>query len=88
MQKQLDETINKNPEKKQVIINSKLINIQSMEFHSLKKIGITVPPFKDECTLIFEGKFGGFSSHVHITIKCDNYLEVFNNLISWRTQFF
>ncbi len=83
-QKQIDESINKNPEKKQVIIKKNIVQIENFEFTSLKKIGITVPFFKKECTLIFEAQFGKLYAHVHITIKSQNYVDVFNELTSWK----
>ena len=86
--KQLDDTINKNPEKKQVTIKDKIIQIENFEFHALQKIGISVPFFKKECTLIFEAQFGGLYAHVHITIKSENYVDVFNQLTSWKNKVF
>jgi hypothetical protein len=84
----LDDTINKNPEKKQIRVKENKITVQNIEFTSLKKIGISVPFFKDECTMIFEGQFGNLSGHAHITIKSGNYLDVLNRLIQWRQQNF
>jgi len=84
----LDYTINKNMEKKQIIVKENKITIQNIEFTSLKKIGISVPFFKNECTMIFEGQFGKLYGHVHITTKSGNYLDVFNRLIQWRRQNF
>ena len=86
-QKQLDDSINKNPEKKQITIKDKIIQIENFEFTSLKNIGISVPFFKEECTLIFEAQFGELFAHVHITIKSKNYLHVFNQLTSWKNKF-
>jgi len=86
--KQIVDSINKNPEKKQVIIKEKIIQIENFEFTSLRKIGISVPFFKDECTLIFEAQFGKLFAHVHITIKSKNYLDIFNELTSWRQRVF
>ncbi len=83
-QKQLDDSINKNPEKKQIIVKDKIVQIEKFEFNSLKKIGVSVPLFKNECTMIFEAQFGELFAHVHITIKHGNYLDIFNQLISWR----
>jgi len=80
----LDDTINKNPEKKQIIVKDNTITIGNIEFFFLKKIGISVPFFKDECTVIFEGQFGKFFAHAHITIKSENYLDIFNQLVKWR----
>jgi len=85
---QLDKTINKNSEKKQIIVGGDIIQIENIKFYSIKKVGITVPLFKDECTMIFEAKFGELFAHVHITIKKENYLDIFNQLTSWRKKFF
>ena len=82
--KQLDNLINKNPQKKHIIVKDKSVQIESISFASLKKIGISVPFFKDECTMILEGTFGKFFAHIHITTRSDNFLEIFNHLISWR----
>ena len=85
---QLDDIINKNPKKKQIIVREKNIQIEHIMFDSLKKVGISIPFFKDECTMIFEGTFGELFAHVHITMKHGNFLEIFNQLIFWRKQFF
>jgi len=87
-QKEIDDYINKNPKKKHVTIKEKIIQIENFEFNSLKKIGISVPLFKDECTMIFEAQFGELFAHVHITIKSRNYIDIFNQLISWRSRVF
>ena len=87
-QKQLDDSINKNKKNKQVSIKENIIQIENIQFFSLKKIGISVPFFKDECTIIFEAQFGKLYAHVHITIKSENYVDVFNQLISWRARVF
>ena len=86
-QKQIVDSINKNTEKKQVIIREKIIQIENFEFHSLKQIGISVPFFKEECTLIFEAQFGKLYAHVHISVKSENYVDVFNELTSWKKNF-
>ena len=84
LKKQLDESINKNPEKKQVTVKNTTVKIENFEFHSLKKIGISIPFFKDECTMIFESQYEKFFAHIHITTKSQNYLDLFNRLILWR----
>ncbi len=86
-QKQIVDSINKNLKKKQVTIKDKIIQIENFEFTSLRKIGISVPFFKEECTLIFEAQFGKLSAHVHITIKSKNYVDIFNQLVSWKNKF-
>ena len=84
IKKNLDDLINKNPDKKHITVKDNVIQIENIEFNSLKKIGISVPFFKDECTMIFEAQFEKLFAHVHITIKSGNFLEVFNQLIGWR----
>lgn len=83
----LDDAINKNPEKKRIIVKENTITIESVKFTSLKKIGISVPFFKDECTVIFEGRFGELYGHAHIIVKSGDYLDIFNQLIRWRQNF-
>ena len=88
IQSQIDDSLNKNPQKKKIILNQKTIQIENYEFTNIKKIGISVPFFKDECRMIFEGQFGELFAHIHITVKSENYLEIFNRLITWRNEFF
>ena len=87
-QKEIDDSINKNPKKKQVTIKEKIIQIENFKFHSIEKIGISIPFFKNECTVIFEAKFDKHYAHVHITLKSENYVDIFNQLITWRDSFF
>ena len=84
VQQELDDAINKNPEKIPVTVKEKSLLIGNIEFYSLKKIGISVPFFKEECAMIFEAKFGSLFAHVHVHIKSQDYVQVFNNMISWR----
>ena len=86
--KQVDHEINQNKENKQIKIQDKTIHIENYEFSSIKKVGITIPLFKKQCTMIFEGHCQEFDAHVHITTKEKNYLEIFNKLMYWRTKFF
>ena len=87
-QKKINDSINKKTGKKQIKVSDKIIQIENFEFNSLKKIGITIPFFKDECTLIFEAQFGDLFAHIHITKKFGNYLELFNQLMAWRSKYF
>ena len=86
-QEKLDVSLNKNSAQKKIIVNSNSINIENFEFTCLKKIGISVPFFKKECRMIFEAQFEKVFAHVHITIKSDNFIEIFNELISWKKKF-
>jgi len=88
IKKELDDSINKKPESKQVIIKEKTILIENIEFYSLKKIGISVPFFKKECAMIFEAQFGSLFAHVHIHIKSPDYVNIFNKLVSWKNTNF
>lgn len=88
VQKELDDSINKNPAKKQVTIKEDIIQIENFKFTSLKKIGITVPFFKKECTLIFEAQFGNLFAHVHVTVQSENYVDVFTQLTEWKNRVF
>lgn len=84
VKKQMDASINKNPRKKQILVRDGSIQIEDIAFNSLKKIGISVPFFKDECTMILEGMFGDLFAHIHITTRSDDFLKIFNQLILWR----
>ena len=87
LQEKIDISLNKNPDKKNIIVNSNSIKIKDFEFTCLKKIGISVPFFKEECRIIFEAQFERSFAHVHITIKSHNFIEIFNELISWKNKF-
>ena len=87
-QKQIDSTINKKTDKKQITIINDVVKIENIEFHFLKKIGVAIPFFKDECTLIFEAQFGDLFAHVHITKKSGNFLDLFNQLMCWKNNVF
>jgi len=88
VKKELDDSINKNSNKKKISIKEKTIQIENFRFTSLKKIGVTVPFFKKECTLIFEAQFGTLLAHVHVTVKSENYVDVFNELTMWKNNNF
>lgn len=86
--KQVDDYLNKNKEKKQIVIKSNAILIDNYEFENIKKVGLTIPLFQKQSTLVFEGSFEKFSAHVHITTKARDYLEIFNSLMHWRSRYF
>ena len=85
---EIESKINKNPEKKQIIVDEKLIRINDYEFSAIKKVGISIPMFQKQSTLIFEAHCQDFDAHVHITTKEDDYLTVCQSLSSWRDEFF
>ena len=88
VKKELDDSINKNPNKKETSIKENTIQIENFKFTSLKKVGITVPFFKKECTLIFEAQFENLLAHVHVTVKSENYVDIFNELTMWKNNNF
>ncbi|MFB5605280.1 MAG: hypothetical protein ACE5RF_06430 [Nitrosarchaeum sp.] len=85
---QVSQDLNKNKDRKKIIIKSNVVLIDNYRFMSLKKIGLTIPLFKKECTMVFEGCFQNFYAHVHITTKEKRYLEIFNRLMQWRSIYF
>ena len=87
LQKELDTSINKNSKKKAITVTTNQIQIENYTFTSLQKIGISIPFFKDECTMIFEAQFKQVFAHIHITMKSNNFLDIFNQLISWKNKF-
>ena len=78
------DALNKDKEKKSICIKETLVQINNYNFEEIKKIGVTVPLFKKETTMVFEGKIQDFYAHVHITTMAKNYLEIFNALMSWK----
>ncbi len=87
-QEKIDLNLNKNTKKKKIMINDQQIRINDYEFDKIKKVGVTVPLFKKQTTLVFEGHFEDFDAHIHITTYSQNYLEIFNNLMSWKNGCF
>ncbi len=83
----VENDLNKNTEVKVMIENSS-IKIDSYIFDKIKKIGLTIPLFKKEATMVFEGRFEDCYAHVHLTTKSPDYLGIFNNLISWKNRCF
>ena len=84
----VDLKLNKNLERKKVIIENHKIKINEFIFEEIKKVGITIPLFKNQTTLVFEGKFENFYAHIHITVLSQNFLEIFNKLMRWKNRFF
>jgi len=86
--RQVDKDINKNNEKKQLAIKGNAIKIDNYEFKKIKKVGVSIPLFKKQCTLVFEGCFSEVYGHIHVTTKADDYLHIFNKLMNWRAIYF
>ena len=84
----VDLYLNKNTDKKKIMINDQHIKINDYSFDKIKKVGITVPLFKKQTTMVFEGHFGDFDAHIHITTYSQNYLEIFNKLMLWKNRCF
>ena len=84
----IEQAVNKNPRDKQVTVRADTIQIEDMVFTALKKVGVSVPFFKKECTMIFECRFGEYYAHIHITTRSPDYMDVFNRLVAWRDENF
>ena len=80
--------LNQKQDKKRIIIHTNNIQINNYDFKSIQKVGVTIPLFKKETTMVFEGKFKEFSSHVHITTNSPDYLEIFNKIMAWKNKCF
>lgn len=85
---QIDLNLNKNLEKKKITIDDGQITIDNFCFKKIKKVGITIPLFKKQMTMVFEGNFEGFDAHIHVTTNSSNYLEIFNKLMFWSNKNF
>jgi len=88
VKEKIDLDLNKNSEKKKIMINDMQIRINNYEIDKIKKVGVTVPMFKKETTMVFEGHLADFDAHIHITTKSSNYLEIFNKLMLWENRCF
>jgi hypothetical protein len=84
----VDLDLNNNQEKKKILIKDQIIRINDYEFDRIKKVGVSVPLFKKETRMVFEGHFEDSDGHIHITTKSQNYLEIFNKLMSWKNRCF
>lgn len=83
----IDSEINKNPDGKQITISGKTVRIGGYEFSEIRNVGISVPMFKAQCRLIFEGRCGEFHAHAHVTTGYD-HISVCGRLSAWRGEFF
>ena len=86
VRQEVDDSINKNPQEIPVTFKDESVLVGSVEFYSLKKVGISVPFFKEECVVIFEAKFGSLFGHVHIHIKSPDYVDIFGDLTLWKNK--
>ena len=69
---------------KSVSVKGRTLRVAGYEFGSIQKVGVTVPMFKRESTVIFEGRCEEFYAHVHITTRSADYIDTFNRLVKWR----
>ena len=88
VQEKIDLNLNKNNEKKKVLIEAKKIQISDYDFLKIKKVGVTIPLFKKETTLVFEANFQNLDAHVHITTLAFDYLDIFNSLMAHKSRLF
>ena len=84
----ISQDINSNKKEKQVKIDGHTVQIDDYVFAQIKKIGLTIPQFKRQSTMIFEGRCDEFYAHVHVTTRSKDYLEIFYHLMKWRDKYF
>ena len=84
----IDSELHQNKERKKIQVKGDQIKIDAFVVNHLKKIGVTIPLFKKETTMVFEGQIEEYFAHIHITSRDTNYLEIFNNLMSWKSTHF
>ena len=84
----IDSHLHKNKDGKKIVLKEQQIKIDDFEFDEIKKFGITIPLFKKETTIVFEGQVDDLCAHVHITTHAHNYLETFNSIMLWKDKTF
>jgi hypothetical protein len=52
----------------------------------LQKIRISIFFLKGELTMIFESQIGNIFAHVHIVMRDGDFVDIFNQLISWKNK--
>ncbi len=82
----LAEQLNDSSCKKLVILFGDSVQIGTCKFMNIRQIGITIPMFKREVRMIFEGQAEGFDAHVHVTASGNDYLNILNSMIIWRDK--
>lgn len=83
-ERQVEEKINSGGKEKRVTLDGGSVQIDGYRFEGVSKVGVTVPMFKKEARMVFEGHNERFDAHVHVTAGGKDYLEIFNKMIAWR----
>ena len=86
--KNIDKDLNNNIKKKKILIYQNQIKIDNYNFTKIKKVGLTIPLFKKQTTMVFVAHFKEVEGHIHVTTNSENYLEIFNKLMLWKNRFF
>lgn len=86
--KQIDLDLNKNQNKKTIVISGEILKINDYEFSEIKKVGISIPLFKKKCAMVFGARCQDFDAHVHVTTRGDDFIENFIKLLRWREKYF
>jgi len=88
VKKNINLDLNNNIEPKEIMVHNCQIKINNYDFNKIKKVGLTIPLFKKETRMVFEGQFSGYDAHVHITTNSKDYLNIFNKLMGWKNNYF
>ena len=69
---------------REVVLSDRTVAINGLVFESLKNVGVSIPFFKKECRMIFEGLHAGRHAHVHVYAGLeDEYLDAFGRITRW-----
>ncbi len=69
---------------KRVTLGDRAVLISGHRFDCIRKVGVSVPMFRKEARMIFEGRSGESGVHVHVTAGGADYLEVLGCMSEWR----
>lgn len=80
----IDSDVNTNNGTRNVELRDGAVVISGHKFDSLKNVGVSVPFFKKECRVMFEGVTTGMYAHAHLYVKNpDAYLAAFDTITCW-----
>ena len=84
-QEAVDAKINTSSALRKVELADRSVTINGCGFEALKNVGVSVPFFRKECRMMFEGVCMGNYAHVHVyaALGADRYLEAFAGIADW-----
>lgn len=81
----VDAKINTSSTLRRVELADRRVTINGCCFERLKNMGVSVPFFRKECRMMFEGVCMGNYAHVHVyaALGEDRYVESFAGIADW-----